>query len=73
MSDKEAMKREPRKDDPLNPKCTGYDIRIWFHSQDAEKATDNTEKVRQIVGAALDALGIQEEIDYTLEVARHYL
>jgi hypothetical protein len=51
---------------------TGFLVAIRFHSRAAYEQTDTPEKVRFAIGKAIDNMGIDEEIDYTLEVRRCY-
>jgi hypothetical protein len=49
-----------------------FEIRINLHTMDAVRVVGCPESLREIVGTSLDACGLQEEIDYTLEVRRDY-
>ncbi len=51
---------------------TGFRVEIKMHTKDAEKAITSPEALRFLIGHMLDSWGIQEEIDYTLEVTRTY-
>jgi hypothetical protein len=43
-----------------------------MHTQDVTRILDCPDSLRELLGAALDARGLQEEIDYTLEIQRAY-
>ena len=43
-----------------------------MHTQDAIGFLDCPETLREIVAASLEACGLEEEIDYTLEVMREF-
>lgn len=49
---------------------SGFLAAIAVHTSDGDNALNSPELVRMTIGAALDALGIEEEIDYTLEIRR---
>jgi hypothetical protein len=50
----------------------GFQIDITTHTPDAEQVLEHPEKLRFMVGTVLDEHGLQEEVDYTLQVARTY-
>ena len=50
----------------------GFHIEIQMHTEDAERIISSPEWVRFALGEVLDKRGLQEEIDYTLEVKRSY-
>lgn len=50
-----------------------FEVVIRMHSEDAPKVLSDPEEVRFMIGYAFDRRGLQEEIDYTLEVKRLYL
>jgi hypothetical protein len=50
-----------------------FEVRVNLHTQDAVRVMDYPENLREIIGLSLDARGLQEEIDYTLEVRRAYV
>ena len=54
------------------PESTGFEVLIKIHTKQADKAFSSPEFVRFKIGKALDLRGIEEEIDYTLEVRRVY-
>ena len=47
-------------------------VTIKMHTTDAYNVLTDPGLVREKIGAALDEWGLQEEIDYTLEVNRAY-
>lgn len=49
---------------------SGFLAAIAVHTSDGQNKLDTPELVRMAIGAALDALGVEEEIDYTLEIRR---
>jgi hypothetical protein len=49
-----------------------FEVRVNMHTLDAVRVLDCPESLREIVGISLDARGLQEEIDYTLEIRRDY-
>ena len=49
-----------------------FQVTIRQHTSDAEAMLGDPQTVRDVIGEALDAVGLQEEIDYTLEVHRVY-
>jgi hypothetical protein len=49
-----------------------FEIRVNMHTPDVTRILDCPDSLRELVGAALDACGLQEEIDYTLEIQRTY-
>lgn len=48
----------------------GFHIDIKMHTKDAEEIITSPEWLRFMVGEELDKRGLQEEVDYTLEVTR---
>ena len=50
----------------------GFQVLIRKHTQDFDEKLTHPERLREILGKALDDLGLQEEIDYTLQVLRYY-
>lgn len=50
----------------------GFAVTILTHTDDARQVLSHPEEVRFKVGSSLDAAGLQEEVDYTLEVGRMY-
>lgn len=52
--------------------CTGFIVQIILHTPEAEAKLASPELIRMRIGLALDNLGIEEEIDYTLQVSRTY-
>jgi hypothetical protein len=50
----------------------GFQVLIRQHTADFDEKLTDPESVQHILGAALDALGLQEEVDYTLQVLRYY-
>lgn len=48
----------------------GFLANIAVHTNDGWVKLTDPEIVRMAIGAALDALGTEEEIDYTIEVSR---
>jgi hypothetical protein len=54
--------------------CVGQGTAFHIITQSAEvrRVLDCAESLRQIIGISLDARGLQEEIDYTLEIKRDY-
>jgi len=48
------------------------EVRVNMHTLDAVRVLDCPESLREIIGISLDARGLQEEIDYTLEIKRDY-
>jgi hypothetical protein len=61
---KEAEKRIADND------LCGYIVRIRIHNADGLLKLDFPHTVREFVGAGLDRHGLQEDVDYTLEVDR---
>lgn len=53
----------------LDPR-DGFNVLIRIHSDDAPKTLSDPGAVRLLIGEAFDSHGIEEEIDYTLEVTR---
>jgi hypothetical protein len=49
-----------------------FEIVVRMHTADSSSILSHPEAVRFLVGAAFDAKGLQEEIDYTLTVDRRY-
>ena len=49
-----------------------FEVRVNMHTLDAVRVLDCAESLRQIIGISLDTRGLQEEIDYTLEIKRDY-
>ena len=49
-----------------------FEVRVNLHTPDAVRAVGFPECLREIVGSSLDTCGLQEEIDYTLEVRRDF-
>ena len=49
-----------------------FQVTIRQHTLDAEAMLGDPQTVRDVIGEALDDMGLQEEIDYTLEVHRIY-
>ena len=52
--------------------CTGFEIKVNTHTTDALERLQSPEFVRMLLGEKFDRLGINEEVDYTLEVRRCY-
>lgn len=50
----------------------GFSVSIRTHTVDAINKLDSPDLVRSILGTALDKVGLDEEVDYTLEVKRIY-
>ncbi len=50
----------------------GYEITLSMHTDDAQSVLTCPERLRNLIGQKLDSKGLQEEIDYTLEVERTY-
>lgn len=61
-----------RESPELNTLSTGFNVKIVFHSNEAHDKIKSETFVREKIGAILDTHGVQEEIDYTLEVRRLY-
>lgn len=57
---------------PLNSLSTGFNVKITFHTNEAHDKIKSEAFVREKIGAIFDTHGVQEEIDYTLEVRRLY-
>lgn len=71
---KEAMglfRRSARQKD-LNTISTGFLVGIVFHTNEAHDVISNPDKVKWVLGHALDKLGVSEDIDYTIQVRRCY-
>ncbi len=51
----------------------GFDIVIRIHTDEAWMKLNSTERLRNIVGVSLDDKGLQEEVDYTLEISHRYI
>lgn len=51
---------------------TGFTVVITIHTGDGWKEMYSPERLREVVGKALDDNDLAEEIDYTLEVSRRY-
>jgi hypothetical protein len=49
----------------------GFQVLIRQHTADFDEKLTDPERVQHILGAALDALGLQEEVDYTRPVTSH--
>ena len=49
-----------------------FEVIVRMHTDDAQKVLKSTQHIRDFVGEALDYQGLQEEIDYTLEIQRVY-
>jgi hypothetical protein len=47
-----------------------FRVTCTMHTKDAVNVLTDPDKVRHMIGQKLDAHGLQEEIDYTLEVTR---
>jgi hypothetical protein len=64
------------KPDPeIHGNASAFQVTIRLHTEDARYHVDHDERVREIVATALESLDgvkLQEEIDFTLEVKRHY-
>lgn len=59
-------------DSPVNTLSTGFEVKINFHTDTAHDKIKSETFVREKIGAIFDTHGVQEEIDYTLEVRRLY-
>lgn len=62
----------PQPPAPLNSLSTGFSVKIIFHTNEAHDKIKSETFVREKIGAIFDTYGVQEEIDYTLEVRRLY-
>jgi hypothetical protein len=49
-----------------------FEVKIKMHTTDAKAVLTGISRVREIIGEKLDNCGLQEEVDYTLEVHRIY-
>lgn len=49
-----------------------FQVIVAMHTTDAFMKLDCPDVIRMALGQALDALGLQEEIDFTLDVKRKY-
>jgi hypothetical protein len=47
-----------------------FEIVLNIHTEDGEKRLDSPQSVRDLIASSIDGDGIEEEIDYTLEVKR---
>jgi hypothetical protein len=56
----------------LNTISTGFLVGIVFHTNEAHDIISDPDKVKFVLGQALDKLGVEEEIDYTIQVRRCY-
>jgi len=56
----------------LNTISTGFLVGIVFHTNEAHDVISDPHKVKWVLGQALDKLGVEEEIDYTILVRRSY-
>lgn len=54
------------------PESTGFEVLVKIHTKEADRIFTSPEFVRFKIGKALDVRGLEEEIDYTLEVRRVY-
>lgn len=63
---------EPPPAEPPTKVKMGFLVRIEMHTKDAETAIISPEALRFQIGNMMDSWGIQEEVDYTLEVSRTY-
>jgi len=68
MSDRSAEERPSRPKDVRK----GFSVEIKTYTHGAKRLLTSPEFVRNQIGIMLDALGLAEEIDYTVEVARIY-
>jgi hypothetical protein len=54
------------------PESTGFEVQVKIHTKDGDSVISAPGWLRHVIGKAVDAFGVQEEIDYTLEVRRVY-
>lgn len=69
---KAEVSAPPQPPAPLNSLSTGFSVKIIFHTNEAHDKIKSETFVREKIGAIFDTYGVQEEIDYTLEVRRLY-
>ena len=50
----------------------GFQILLRKHTDHFDAKLTDPETLRFIIGEALDKAGLQEEVDYTLQVLRYY-
>lgn len=50
----------------------GFMVKLHCHTKDAEEKVTSPEALRFMIGHMIDSWGLQEEVDYTLEVTRFY-
>jgi hypothetical protein len=65
-----ARRRKYEKRNNGGNEMSEFSVAIKFHTKDADEKLNTPEQIRIYLGSALDELGIEEEIDYTLEVKR---
>ena len=52
--------------------CSGFVVNVKCHTEDALNKITSPEALRFQIGYMMDSWGLQEEVDYTLEVSRTY-
>ena len=67
------MRKKQREEKAANTDiCKGFSVTVHCHTKDALYKITSPEALRFAIGHMMDSWGIQEEVDYTLQVARIY-